>query len=505
MAFNWHVRKNKQHYILVGLFILYMGIVIFGLLYHELWGDELHSWNISKGSTSYANLIYNRRYEGHPPAWYTVLWLFSKFSHHLIYLKLAQLLFITGAIYVFIFYAPFPAFIKALSVFGYYFVFEYALFSRNYAIGLLPCFLLCTIDGKNFRGKWLVYYFLLFWLSNTHLLALALAASMHLYSLISLYEQKKKINKILVHTLLGAVVLLPSFYFIFPPSGSSLSLGFFLQRWHIGQLAVVAQTPLRSFMPIPAWWEPHFWNTQFLTSLIPQVHAIKYLCPLLSAAIVTIVFYILSGSRKATALFGSNLLLSAIIGCIFPLNTARYVGYIFIGFVVAYWLYCRERPVSSGKMKMVVVLLLFQVVAGTGSFILCQSRPFSRLGEVKTLAQQVPAGERLVTDNWALNALSAYMDSSFYCVDLRQTRSYLLWDNRMKELGEDPYRYYNGVRYLFDRENIHRVYMISTHDPAILNKLDARFLVDFQVTLKSEFTGGIANSDDVYLYLIKEK
>ncbi|WP_315817329.1 hypothetical protein [Paraflavitalea speifideaquila] len=51
----------------------YVLLAIAALFYHEPWGDEIHSWNIAKGSASYLDLIQNSRYEGHPPAWYTIL------------------------------------------------------------------------------------------------------------------------------------------------------------------------------------------------------------------------------------------------------------------------------------------------------------------------------------------------------------------------------------------------------------------------------------------------
>ncbi|HEY2726502.1 MAG TPA: hypothetical protein VGI61_04980, partial [Parafilimonas sp.] len=61
------------------VFILYIIIVSYAMFHHELWADELHSWNIAKGSNSFFDLIRNTRYEGHPPVWYVILWIVSKF------------------------------------------------------------------------------------------------------------------------------------------------------------------------------------------------------------------------------------------------------------------------------------------------------------------------------------------------------------------------------------------------------------------------------------------
>ncbi len=69
------------------VFFMYMILLGVGCFHHEMWGDELHSCNLSKGSGSYSELIFNRRYEGHPPGWYTLLWILSKFTHKVAYIQ----------------------------------------------------------------------------------------------------------------------------------------------------------------------------------------------------------------------------------------------------------------------------------------------------------------------------------------------------------------------------------------------------------------------------------
>jgi len=63
-------------------FFLYLIIAGYTAAHHELWGDEIHSWNIAKGSKNFFELILNTRYEGHPPLWYTILWFVSKLTHN---------------------------------------------------------------------------------------------------------------------------------------------------------------------------------------------------------------------------------------------------------------------------------------------------------------------------------------------------------------------------------------------------------------------------------------
>ena len=154
------------------------------MFHHELWGDEIHSWNIAKASGSFFELISNTRYEGHPPVWYIILWTISKFTHDPFAIQVIHLVIAWLIVFVVLFYSPFPFIIRILIPFGYFFLFEYSVLSRNYAIGILIAFIICIIIHKNFKGKILLYYFLLFLLSNTHLLSLLLAASIHLYFLL---------------------------------------------------------------------------------------------------------------------------------------------------------------------------------------------------------------------------------------------------------------------------------------------------------------------------------
>ena len=181
-------RKSLQTNIILSItFILYVIIIGFTIFHHELWGDEIHSWNIVKASGSFSQLIQNTRYEGHPPVWYIILWTVSKFTNDPLYIQLVHVLIASLAVYILLFYSPLPLFAKLLIPFGYFFLYEYSVISRNYAIGVLLAFCICMIMFRNFRGKSLVYYGLLLFLSNTHLLALLLAGCLHLYYLLLKY------------------------------------------------------------------------------------------------------------------------------------------------------------------------------------------------------------------------------------------------------------------------------------------------------------------------------
>ena len=216
-------KTSFEQSILWAVFVLYLIVTGYTMLHHEMWGDEIHSWNIAKGSSSYADLIYNSRYEGHPPVWYTILWTISKFTHETEYVQMVHWFIAALIVFLVLFFSPMPLLSRILVPFGYYFMYEYSVLSRNYAIGILLACCICIIIRKDFRYKMPLYYVLLFLMSNTHLLAMVLAGCMHLYFLLLQIEHKKTFKIATVHILAGVLIFLPSLYFIFHPSDSQLN------------------------------------------------------------------------------------------------------------------------------------------------------------------------------------------------------------------------------------------------------------------------------------------
>ncbi len=490
--------------IFLAIFLVYIIVAGYTMAHHEMWGDELHAWNIAKASGGFSSLIYNTRFEGHPPAWFTLLWCMSKFTHNLAYIQLTHLIIAAFVVFVVVFYAPFPVVTKVLIPFGYYFLFEYAILSRNYAMGVLAAFLVCILLKKGSRHKLVPYYALLFFMSNFHLFAMLLAGSLHVYFLMSQIEQKKKNSTIVFQALLGILVFLPAAYFIISPGSGGADTGLLASKLGIkNMLAIGAQAPLRTFVPIPAWWKYDFWNTQFLI-VLQQGHTLLKIANLLICLIISyLAYYILKDNRKSVALFFINLLLSILVGTIIPLNSERYVGFIFIGFLAAYWLRCYETSVPKSKRNIVNLLLTVQATAGIFMVWKDIRLPFSNSYRVVEMVGKVPPNEKIVTDHWALNTVCAYIDTPFYCLDLQKTASFVLWGIDMPELIKYPYRYYNGSTRFFELNNaVTSFYMVSMEPPAVLFALDPKFFSAFQVQLVGKVEGAIEKSSNIYLYKI---
>jgi hypothetical protein len=483
------VMEQLKHNTFNSIILLFYGcLVIVGLQHHELWGDELHSWNIAKGSESISALFQNTRYEGHPPFWYVCLFAITRFTHNLIALKILQAFFTIGTTAILVFKSPFSRLQKVLILCGYYFVFEYAVLSRNYMPAVFFASCIAVLDNKHTK----IYYLLLFLLSNVHLIGLLLAISIHVAWC---YEKIKSDRKSIISLLPGFLIFIPSFYFIFPPQDSQMNLDFWIERWKPQQLYFFVTVILKSLFPFPDSTNPHWWNTNIL--LDHDTIAFRIISFLVFIFLLTAIFFLLKKNRIALIILVVNLCLTGIVSLVFPLNTARYTGFIFIGYLIAIW-FALNRGQSVNN-SLVYLILMLQIPAACFAFTSDYRHEFSSAEKIKEVFKPeiIPAGSFVATDYWSLNNLSAYMDSAFYTVELHRKISFLIWNNEMK--GAIHFDYGNGLQQLLEENKMQPFYFFSMKNPeqaaAWSNHL--KFSLVF-------FSGlSIERSGEIYLYRIE--
>jgi hypothetical protein len=484
-------------------FIAYAIILSTTLFHHELWGDELHSWNIAKASKGFADLISNTRYEGHPPFWYSILWVASKFTQDVSVIQWIQLFISLCTGFLILFASPYPLTTRLLLPFGYFFLYEYGVFSRNYAIGFLCAFLVCIILHSNFKQKILLYYVFLFLLAHTHLLALALAAAFHIYFLLVNAGQKKAI--MYIHVLAGFIVLFPAAWFIFPPADSSLGTDFWLHRWDTEQLSSVIKAPVKAFLPVPAWWNFHFWNTNFLTEAQTQWPILKWVTGILSAALMAFTVLLLRKNRNVFLFYMSVLLFIFPISIFIPFASARQTGFLFMGFLLAYWLFSFQQKTDKSHQMILFVVLIIQMLAGIFSVVKEIKYPFSNSFRVTEMSKEIPENTRWVTDYWCLNTISAYLNIPAYCIDLQKEKTFLLWNVEMKTMLQSSNRYFSGMNALFERENRDTFYLLTVHSPQSIIKIDSLFYSEFKIEMTGKREGAIEKSGNLYLYRVRRE
>lgn len=142
-------KKDWWKYLELVLYSTLIGIMI---SVHVPWVDEVHSWLIARDSNPVSLLFRYMRYEGTPGLWHLLLMAPAKLKMPLVTLNIIAGIIMAVAAYLVIFRSPFPKIIKVLLPFSYFFLYQYAIVSRQYCLIPLLLFLLATIyKQKNER------------------------------------------------------------------------------------------------------------------------------------------------------------------------------------------------------------------------------------------------------------------------------------------------------------------------------------------------------------------
>jgi hypothetical protein len=172
----------------VGIFALWLLIVVFLAWHHAFSRDEVRAFSIAlKGDNTIAMLA-GLHGEGHPALWYLLL----RAAHFLIggpeVLPLLSLAIAASAILLLALRSPFRWPVVALIAFSHFAIFEYSVMARNYGISMLLLFILAWVYPRR-RDSGIVLGVLLFLLSNTNVHSALLVASFLLFWLIDLLLQ----------------------------------------------------------------------------------------------------------------------------------------------------------------------------------------------------------------------------------------------------------------------------------------------------------------------------
>src|SRR5688572_8773531 len=205
----------------------------------------------------------------------------------------------------------------------------------------------------------------------------------------------------------------------------------------------------------------------------------------------TFAFYnrIFRKDKKAFFFYLVILFMFFLLSIIIPFANSRQAGFIFIGFLLAYWLFCYNNAVNRFQNKILTTLLVIQIIAGIFSVVNEIKHPFSNGFRVKELIKKIPEDNKWVTDYWCLNTISAYMDTPAYCIELQKEKSFLLWNEEIKAMLQSRHRYYEGVNALFERENLKNIYMITIHSLQNIIKIDSLLPTNYKINLVNEYTG----------------
>jgi hypothetical protein len=435
---------------LLAVLAVAVGLTAFGLARHAMWFDELQAWNLARASRSVPDLLHHLRYEGHPPAWYLVLYGLTRITGDPRAMQGAELVIVAATYAVVLFASPFSKPVRFALIAGYTISFEYGVISRGYGLGVLSLVVTLTLLGRP-RPRWrwaLLSAAVLAWTSIAGaVVALAIAGAVA--GGVARKDRRKRrepgrdrrrfVAGTGVAAVTAAVVCIPpSDFHAFTPSVSSVStLG--TAGWT--RLLTAATGTWRGLVPIPS--RLGAWNSQFLDRL----PAAAWVEAGLSIAVVALMAGALRhfGTARRLWLLGSvgSFVFFAVV--VLP-DQARYAGTTFLVFLgAAWWAFAPPGgadDASTGGVapgsafpsrrlhQLVTAVVAAQVVALLAVY---PSEASGRFAPNQALAVAVRAAglkDHVVSGHdFDATSVAAYLDRPVYSVARQAWIRYFIHDN----------------------------------------------------------------------------
>jgi len=441
--------KEKNYFFIFGVLFIYSGMLFTGILAHPMWRDEFHPWLMSKASASLLDLFRIKASEGHPDLWYLMVYAIQQMSAIPLVMQLMHGAIASTTAFLILKYAPFSRLEKSLLIFGYFYFFEYAIISRNYAIGILLVTLLLARHPYRPRFN-LVNGLILALLAQTNLYGIIFSVAFLLTWIYGEFEacrSNRHFKTLKTNVILSLLVILAGIgyavYSVIPPPSGYFSGAshFSFSQLTLKEFIHSMTTPWKAWVPVPELIQ-QFWDTNILQGDLIQ-------------AILSLFMLVFGGilfSKRPTVLFlfiiGSTGIIAFIL--MYYFGYIRHHGHLYILLVVCLWLrnYYPEVPGSSRFTvittirqwlnrkfnALFMVLLLIQFFVGMGAYLVHFTIPFSAskvtADYIKTRGYDrfMLAGDQDV----CMESLMGYLDKQAFLFSRNSFSNYLIYDTLRK-------------------------------------------------------------------------
>jgi hypothetical protein len=434
------LNQNKQLSVPLsaGITAAWLLVVFLVQRHHELWLDEAHCWLLAKDSNSLSEFFVNIRYEGHPPLWGLLLFFISRFSSSYEAMQLLHLCFAGGSVFLILRYAPFPLWVKVLLPFTYFFGFEYAVISRNYAGAVFFVLLACTQLSGAKRNYTRIALFL------------GVAALFHVYAgiigaaLLLLYcALSEKSNGASLRTLIAPWILLALFCGVALCFAKAPADHFFYSlhgegRLSLNKMGTVLGLTFTSLLHFPDLASGNWWNTNLL---FPE-H--KIAAGLVVLAFACIPLLILRSNKRILLLYitGLALLSGAMLLTPMPLSV-RHAGFVGLLFFMCLWLMRAgsASPFTHTQRWMLSAILFVQIAAFVVTSLYEVQRDFSASKSAAAwIEEHYPDAEVAVYPHYSGPALSCYLGERVFYAERKSKGSFALWKAERFQITEEELR-----------------------------------------------------------------
>lgn len=177
---------SKNTAVCGAIFVLYAALTLIGALNHELWFDEAQAWTIARDNTI-GGIFHQLGYEGHPPLWYLILYVFSHLGFECTVIPLISWVITLAAAAVVMFRAPFHIVTKAALLFSGGFLYFNSVMSRVYCLINLFAVLIAWLYPKR-KEHPVLFGFFIAMLANTHICISGFIGIMGIFMITDLFR-----------------------------------------------------------------------------------------------------------------------------------------------------------------------------------------------------------------------------------------------------------------------------------------------------------------------------
>lgn len=473
------LRKNFDYIVL----ILFVGISVSAVFFHEPWRDEAQAWLIARDIMNPVGFLYQMRYEGTPPLWHLILVGLNILNLPYVSMAIVHLIIISLAAFVLIKYSKFSRLQKFLILFGYFFIYEYNFIARNYALSVLLLFVISALYSYRFEKKvWYLFFVGLLATTNSH--SFIITGILTLFYTFELYWNSKenglKLNlKSYLYLIIPAAFILVSYYLVRNPD----DLMPFYKDWYFNifqpqDFNRIATAFSIAFVPIPLF-RIDFWNSSIFEGM-PFFKALIAILCYFSA------LFVLRKSKRTLILYfliSSALILFFLVKA--PLSN-RHIGFLFIS-----WIFCLSISPNikdlfakkSFENLFIYSILLLQLFSGFLAVSYDIQNPFSAAAETKDyfIKSEIPKENTLIATypSYVAESVLPYLPAKtqFYYLEYEEFHSYMIWNTK-----------YNNSLSLNDEQVLDRIqkvegdysvtYLVINHrisDPKVLEKFELVF------------------------------
>ena len=525
------IRYKHQVQFSVILRLFFLGLGFLGILHHEMWRDELHTWLVGEKSESLWNLFYQMRYDGHPSIWYICVYGLTRITKNPIAMQIFHIMLATGCVYLFSLYSRFSRFQIVLFSFGYFPFFEYALVSRSYALGILLTFWCCKLITDRHRNYFAISITVAA-MANISFYTLVVAFSILLGLSIEViiwpWLQKEKPHNdtlnlsilkqrnspklaltYLAIAILGIVIALAQIEFLAPADRASIEGWIF--HFDANRLFSTLSTLYRSFIPIPAM-KVAFWNRHIVGFLLQ----VPLFFPLLCFSILCLI-----RTPIPLLIYLSGLGTIIIFNYTKHVPAARHYGHIWILFIACLWIADYYKTFFSWeflyqkfdrlfnffnfklsifeKRKKVLItsLLICHFISGFYAWGIDLAHPFSTAQEASHFIKTKYAREDFFLSgfpDWSAASFPAYVDQDIYYPERNGFGTFVLWNNERQTITTEEAVF--RVQAEVSRRNQDSIFILNA--PLSMEESS-------DLSLIATFQGSIVDDEDSYLYWIKTK